>query len=164
MQCTMDNIEQLLDCFIPMHNAFLKQMLKAGPLAIFTWLAPSLKSVNLIKWARSYLSHLSEIHWYFCYQSRLGSLFLCCKDDIILCLTPEELGHLQHLTPIHWDNSTVVGIANNTIKKQSRSIKMHYVWVSKLVKRKEFDIHWHPGVENLGNYTSKHHVSAHHHL
>eukprot|EP00804_Cyclotella_cryptica_P014578 CCRYP_004837-RA/>CCRYP_004837-RA protein AED:0.52 eAED:0.52 QI:0/-1/0/1/-1/0/1/0/135 len=42
-------------------------------------------------------------------------------------LTLEELGHPQPPTRIHVDNSTTVGIVNNTIKRQkSRSMEMRY--------------------------------------
>eukprot|EP00804_Cyclotella_cryptica_P000477 CCRYP_020030-RA/>CCRYP_020030-RA protein AED:0.46 eAED:0.57 QI:0/-1/0/1/-1/0/1/0/96 len=45
-------------------------------------------------------------------------------------LTLEELGHPQPPTPIHVDNSTTVGIVNNTIKRQkSRSMEMRYFWL-----------------------------------
>jgi hypothetical protein len=38
--------------------------------------------------------------------------------SIIFRLTLEELGHPQPRTPVHCDNATTVGIANNTIKRQ----------------------------------------------
>ena len=38
-------------------------------------------------------------------------------------LTLEELGHPQPPTPIYIDNSTTVGIVNNTVKK-TRSMEM----------------------------------------
>eukprot|EP00804_Cyclotella_cryptica_P000099 CCRYP_013740-RA/>CCRYP_013740-RA protein AED:0.54 eAED:0.62 QI:0/0/0/1/0/0/2/0/116 len=45
-------------------------------------------------------------------------------------LTLEELGHPQPPTPIHVDNSTTVGIVNNTIKRQkSQSMEMGYFWL-----------------------------------
>ena len=42
-------------------------------------------------------------------------------------------------------------------------MEMQYFYVCDLVKHKQFDVRWHPGQENLGNYTSKHHL-AHHHM
>ncbi len=50
--------------------------------------------------------------------NELGALFLNCKEGIIFRLTLEELGHPQPKTPIHCDNATAVGIANNTVKRQ----------------------------------------------
>jgi hypothetical protein len=51
-------------------------------------------------------------------EAELGALFLNCKQATIFRLTLEEMGHPQPPTPIHCDNSTAVGIANNTIKRQ----------------------------------------------
>jgi hypothetical protein len=40
------------------------------------------------------------------------------------------MGHLQPKTPVHWDNATAVGIANNTIKQQhSRAMEMRFFWI-----------------------------------
>jgi len=63
-------------------------------------------------------------------EAELGALFLNCKEGMIFHLTLEELGHPQPKTPIHCDNATAVGIANNTVKQQrSRSMEMIYFWV-----------------------------------
>jgi hypothetical protein len=63
-------------------------------------------------------------------EAELGTLFLDCKEGMIFLLTLEELGHPQPKTPIHCDNATAVGIANNTVKEQrSRSMEMRYFWV-----------------------------------
>ena len=60
-------------------------------------------------------------------EAELGAIFQNCKEGIIFRLTLEELGHPQPRTPVHCNNSTTVGIANNTIKRQqSRSMEMRY--------------------------------------
>ena len=48
----------------------------------------------------------------------LGALFLNTKESRIVRLTLAKLGHPQPQTPIHIDNTTTVGIVNNTIKRQ----------------------------------------------
>jgi hypothetical protein len=81
----------------------------------------------------------------------------------INCLTLEEMGHPQPPTPINCNNSTTVGIANNTVKHQrSRSMEMRFFWVADAVEAGKFDIIYYPVKENLGNYQSKHHLGAHH--
>jgi hypothetical protein len=96
-------------------------------------------------------------------EAELGALFLNCKEGIILHLTLEELGHPQPKTPIHCDNATAVGIANNTIKRQrSRSMEMRFFWVCDKVAQDAYDVKWNPGKENLADYQSKHHPGAHH--
>ena len=69
--------------------------------------------------------------------------------------------------PIHCNNKTATGIANNTIKKHhSCSMEMRYFWITDQVHQKHFDVKWHPGQKNLGDYfseafDSKHHVQVH---
>ena len=73
------------------------------------------------------------------------------------------MGHPQPATPIHVDNSTAVGIANNTVKRQcSRSMVMRYFWIADQVRRGIFNVKWHPGLEQLGDYYTKHHPTSHH--
>ena len=81
----------------------------------------------------------------------------------MLRLTLAEMGHPQPPTPIHCDNATAVGIANETVKKhRSRSMEMGYFYSCDQVKRRNFDVQWHPGLECLGDYPSKHHITSHH--
>jgi hypothetical protein len=89
-------------------------------------------------------------------EAELDALFLNCKEGIMFCLTLEELGHPQPKTPIHCDNATAVGIANNTV------MEMRYFWVCDKVAHDAYDVKWHPGKENLADYQSKHHPGAHH--
>ena len=50
-------------------------------------------------------------------EAELGALFLNAREAKIIRLILIELGHPQPPTPIHIDNTTVVGIVNNTIKR-----------------------------------------------
>ena len=96
-------------------------------------------------------------------EAELGALFLACQEGMIFRLTLEEMGHPQPKTPVHCDNATTVGIANNSIKRQrSRSMEMRHFWVADKVAQNIFSFHWHPGQENLADYQSKHHSGAHH--
>ena len=96
-------------------------------------------------------------------EAELGALFLNCKQAAIFRVTLEEMGHPQPPIPINCDNSTAVGIANNTVKRQrSRAMEMHFFWVEDAVEQGKFDIKYFPGKENLADYQSKHHSGAHH--
>jgi len=96
-------------------------------------------------------------------EAELGALFHNAKEAKILRLTLEELGHPQPPTPIHIDNSTTVGIVNNTIKRQkSRSMEMRYFWLLDGKVQRLFNFEYHPGLENLADYPSKHHPASHH--
>ena len=78
-------------------------------------------------------------------------------------LTLEEMGHPQLPTPVHIDNSTAVGIVNNTIKQQrSRAMEMRYFWLLDQQTQKLFHFVYHPGAEIMADYPSKLHTGAHH--
>ena len=94
-------------------------------------------------------------------EAELGALFLNWKEGKIFRLILKELGHPQCATPVHCDNKTAVGIANNTIKRQqSRSMEMRYFWVADQVTQGNYIIQWYPGQEKLGEYQSKYHESC----
>ena len=96
-------------------------------------------------------------------EAELGALFLNCQEGMIFKLTLEDLGHKQPKIPVHCDNATAVGIANNTIKRQqSRAMEMRYFWTCEKDAQNVYSFQWHPGMENLANYQSKHHPGAHH--
>eukprot|EP00804_Cyclotella_cryptica_P002622 CCRYP_010444-RD/>CCRYP_010444-RD protein AED:0.34 eAED:0.29 QI:0/-1/0/1/-1/0/1/0/485 len=96
-------------------------------------------------------------------EAELGALFHNCKEGKILRLILGELGHQQPPTPIHCDNATATGIANDTIKKQrARAMEMRFFWVTDQVKQRFFNVRWQPGQENLADYFTKHFEPRHH--
>jgi hypothetical protein len=63
-------------------------------------------------------------------EAELGALFLNAQEAKVLRFTLLELGHPQPPTPIHIDNTTTIGIVNNTAKRQhSRAMEMQYFWL-----------------------------------
>ena len=96
-------------------------------------------------------------------EAELGALFMNCQEGMIFKATLEDLGHPQPPIPVHCDNATAVGIANNTIKCQRlRAMEMKYFWTCEKDAQKVFLFKWHPGMENLADYQSKHHPGGHH--
>ena len=90
-------------------------------------------------------------------------MVLNAKEAKIIRLTLEELGHPQPPTPMHCNNATAAGVANNTVKRQqSRRMEMRYFYICDLVKHGIVNVKWHPGQENLADYASKHHDAKHH--
>ena len=86
-------------------------------------------------------------------EAELGALFLNIKQGRVLRLTLAEMGHTQPPTPIHCDNATAVGIANETVKKHRyRPMEMRYFYSCNQFKRGNFGVQWHPGLECLGDY------------
>ena len=50
-------------------------------------------------------------------EAKLGALFLNAQEAKVFRLVLAELGHPQPPTPIHINNTTTVGIVNNTINR-----------------------------------------------
>jgi hypothetical protein len=96
-------------------------------------------------------------------ESEVGACFHNAQSGAPLRVTLTELGHTQPPTPLRTENSTAVGILNETIKqKRSKSMDMRYHWLTDRVRQKQFDVYWRPGRENLGDYHTKHHSAQHH--
>jgi hypothetical protein len=51
-------------------------------------------------------------------EAKLGALYHNCQTGIFFQLPLAEMGHPQPKTPLHWDNTTAIGIENNSIKRQ----------------------------------------------
>jgi hypothetical protein len=83
-------------------------------------------------------------------EAKPGALFLNSKQATIFQLTLREIGHPQPHIPINCDNSTTVGIANNTIKRQhSRSMEMRFFWVADAVEQGKFTSNTFPAKKTL---------------
>ncbi len=96
-------------------------------------------------------------------EAKLGALYHNCQTGIIFRLTLTEMGHPQPKTPLHCDNAMAVGIANNSIKRQwPHSMEMRFFWVGNNIAQYMYDVSWHPGMENLADYQSKHLLGFHH--
>jgi hypothetical protein len=96
-------------------------------------------------------------------ESEVGAFFQNAQTAAQLCVTLLELGNKQPETPLRTDNSTAYGILNEPIKqKRSKSIDMKYYWLQDIVSKKQFDVYWRPGKDNLADYHTKHHPAQHH--
>jgi hypothetical protein len=96
-------------------------------------------------------------------ESEVGACFQNAQSGAPFRVTLTELGHIQPPTPLRTDNSTAFGILNETIKqKRSKAMDMRYHWLTDRVRKKQFDIYWRLGRENLGDYHTKHHSAQHH--
>ena len=96
-------------------------------------------------------------------EAELGALYHNCQKGIVYRDILKDMGHPQPHTPVHCDNATAVGIANNSVKRQrSRSMEMRFFWISDKCAQDMYKFSWHPGQENLADYQSKHHTGSHH--
>jgi len=82
-------------------------------------------------------------------KAELGALFLNAQEAKIMALTLLEMGHPQPAIHIHCDNTTAMGIVNNTVKRQrSRAMEMRYFWLLDGELQLRFAVHYHPGQKN----------------
>lgn len=96
-------------------------------------------------------------------EAEVGGLFVNAKEGEVLRQTLRDIGWPQSATPIQTDNTTALGIANDTIRQQrSRAMDMRFYWVRDRVEQKHFRVYWAPGALNLADYFTKHHTAAHH--
>ena len=87
------------------------------------------------------------------------------QEALPIRTTLQELGHPKPLTPIRVDNSTTEGFSNSTInQKLSKSIDMRFNWIQDHTRQGHFLIYWKPDNTYLGDYFTKHHSPAHHHI
>ena len=95
-------------------------------------------------------------------EAEFGAFFHNTKEATPLHTTLEELGHPQPPTPVLVDNSTAVGLANDTVtQRRSRAIDMRFYWVRDRVNQQQYHVYWAPAHHNLADYFTKHHTPSH---
>ena len=61
------------------------------------------------------------------------------------------------------ENSKAAGIVNKSLKQRRyRSMDMRFYWVRDRINQRQFIVYWQPGVENKGDYNTKHHPATYH--
>jgi hypothetical protein len=78
-------------------------------------------------------------------EVELGALHHNCQTGIVFVQTLEAMGHQQPQNPVHCNNATAVGIANNTVNCiHSQSMEMWFFWISDKVAQAMYALSWHP--------------------
>ena len=92
-------------------------------------------------------------------EAELGVLFVNTKEAKILRLTLQELVHPQPQTPTHIENTTVIGIVNNTIRRQRLGeVEMQYFWLLDQMAHQYYKFYYQPVLESLADYPTKNHL------
>ena len=95
--------------------------------------------------------------------TEVGGLFHNGQTAVPLRITFHELGFTQPPTPLKTDNSTAEGIVTATVRQKSyKAMDMQFYWMKDRVKQKHFFVYWKPGIQNMGDYFTKHHPPHHH--
>ena len=96
-------------------------------------------------------------------EAEVGTLFDNSKEAARIRLTLQDMGQPQHATPIQVDNKGADDIANDTMKqKHTKAMDMRFYWIKDRVRLLQFLIYWRKGLDNLGDYVTKHHPISHH--
>jgi len=85
-------------------------------------------------------------------KAELATVFHNAKAACPLRTALLEMGHPQPPTPIVTDNTTAVGIANDTIKqKHSRAMDLRFYWIKDRIDQGQFTVYWRDGNTNRAN-------------
>eukprot|EP00804_Cyclotella_cryptica_P000823 CCRYP_001070-RA/>CCRYP_001070-RA protein AED:0.36 eAED:0.36 QI:0/-1/0/1/-1/1/1/0/335 len=96
-------------------------------------------------------------------EAELAGLFICAKEMIPLRQSLIEMGWPQPKSPIQTDNTTALGVANNTIiAKKMKSMDMRLWWLRCRESQGHFRYFWGPGPTNLADYSTKAHPDIYH--
>ena len=96
-------------------------------------------------------------------EAELTALFITSKELLPLRQTLEEMDWPQPKTPVQTDNSTAVGVTNNTIvPKRTKSMDMSFHWLRCREAQGQFRFYWAKGTDNEGDYSAKHHHDIYH--
>ena len=96
-------------------------------------------------------------------EAEFGDLFHISKEVTPLRTKLEELRHPQPPTPVLDDNSTAVGLANDTVtQRRSHVIDMHFYWIRDHVNQQQYHVYWAPAHQNIADYFTKYHTPSHH--
>ena len=96
-------------------------------------------------------------------EAELGNLFLNATNVVYIRNTLHDMNHTQPPIPIKTDNTTVLGVITKTIKRRSaKAMDMRSHWVSDRMNQKQLRVYWGSGLQNEGDYFTKHHQPNHH--
>ena len=91
-------------------------------------------------------------------EAEVASSYLNCKAALPLRVALEEMGHPQPPTPVIMDNTTAIGLTQNTMTpKRSKGYDMRMNWLKCREAQTQFNLVWQPGKNNKGDYHSKTH-------
>ena len=79
-------------------------------------------------------------------EAELGALFINFRKAIPARHTLIEMGHPQPPTPVQTDNTTALGVVNNTIApRRTKSMDMWFHWLRDRIQQLQFRHYWMPG-------------------
>ena len=97
-------------------------------------------------------------------KAEAAALFTNMKEGVLHRTALKDMGWPQLPTHITVDNSTVAGLAQDTIKaNKSCAMDMQLHWIQDCAQQQQFNVVWAPGAINKADYFTKLHAPIHHH-
>ena len=91
-------------------------------------------------------------------EAEMSAMFENVMQGIIIRTILVDLKHKQPTTPVRTDNSTALGIMNDTIKQvRSRTMDVHFHFIQYIMLQGQFYIYWDKKENNIGDYYTKYH-------
>jgi hypothetical protein len=110
-------------------------------------------SITTFQWCGSYDSTEAEI----------AALFIVDREIVPHQQTLIDMGWPQPKSPIQTNNSTAVGVTNNTIvPEQSKMMDMRLWWLRCWGSQNQFRYYWGASSKNWADYSTKHHPNIYH--
>jgi hypothetical protein len=89
-------------------------------------------------------------------EAEYAALFTGGQHAAGLRTTLHDMGYPQPPTTILCDNTSAIGLANDTIKqKRSKAIDMRFHWIRDRIRQNQFGIIYIPTKENIADYMTK---------
>ena len=96
-------------------------------------------------------------------EAELAGIYICAKEMVPLRQSLIEMGWPHPISPIQCDNSTVIGVTNETIiPRKTKSMDMQFHWLRCRDAQGQFRYFWAPGPDNIGDYSTKKHPPIYH--
>ena len=96
-------------------------------------------------------------------KAELAALFITAREMMPHFQTLIDMGWPQLKSPNQADNSTAVGVTNNTIVfRWSKIMDMQIWWLWCCASQDQFRYYWDLGTKNWANYHTKHHPDTYH--
>ena len=96
----------------------------------------------------------------FAAKAELGALYINFREAIPARHTLTEMGHPQPPTQVQTNNTTTLGVVNNTIApRRTKATDMRLYWLRDRIQQLQFCHYWMPGPYNKGDYVTKNHAT-----
>ena len=90
-------------------------------------------------------------------EGEYGAAYLCARDAVYMRAVAKAIGYPQtHPTILLCDNTTTVGLANDTVKiAKTKAVDMRYHWLRDRVRQGQFRVQWVAKERNIADFFTK---------